>query len=94
MVSKQVEGFDKFTISLRLLAIPIGFPLGQLLVDAGVVGLVGGARRLLPLGRLSMMMLLPPMRLRTVAVSSWPGFLRRQARLVWVGLVPRPCDQQ
>jgi hypothetical protein len=43
--SKQVEEVDKFTILLRLLAIPIGFPLGQLpVLDASVggLGLVGG----------------------------------------------------
>ena len=76
-VSKQVGVVvDKFANGLRLLVLAIGFPPGQLvLVGAGVVLLVPG-RRFAPGRRASIMMLHPPIWLRMVAVSSWPGFLK------------------
>lgn len=96
--SKQVVVIgDEFTKGLQLPLLVIGFPPGQLLVLVGagvMLPVVPGGRRLEPGRRGSMMRLQPPIRLRTVAVSSWPGFLKRQVELVWDRFCPRPCDQQ
>jgi hypothetical protein len=67
----------------------LGFPLGQELEDEAGVVFVDGR-----LVRPPMMMLLPPMRLMTVAWSWCPGSLCSQVALVWARLRPRPWDQQ